>query len=76
VDCISLFPNNNVKIFNRNGIKVFEADNYNNLDIVFRGLGEKGVYATGNELPDGTYYYIIDKRDGSKPVAGFLELLR
>ena len=76
IDCISLFPNNNVKIFNRNGIKVFEADGYNNADVAFRGIGEQGVYALGNQLPDGTYYYIIDKRDGSKPVAGFLELFR
>ncbi|MBS1542412.1 MAG: gliding motility-associated C-terminal domain-containing protein, partial [Bacteroidetes bacterium] len=76
VDCISLFPNNNVKIFNRSGVKVFEANGYNNVDNVFRGLGENGLYTLGNELPDGTYYYIIDKRDGSKPVAGFLELLR
>ena len=27
-------------------------------------------------LPDGTYYYIVDKRDGSEPLAGYLELLR
>ena len=76
IDCISLFPNNNVKIFNRNGIKVYEADGYNNLDVAFRGIGEQGLYALGNQLPDGTYYYVIDKRDGSKLVAGFLELLR
>jgi predicted dehydrogenase len=29
-----------------------------------------------NSLPDGTYFYIIDKRDGSKPVTGYLELVR
>ncbi|MBX7125340.1 MAG: gliding motility-associated C-terminal domain-containing protein [Cyclobacteriaceae bacterium] len=76
VDCISLFPNNNVKIFNRNGILVFEANGYNNSDISFKGLGESGLYTIGNHLPDGTYYYIIDKGDGSKPVAGYLELMR
>ena len=76
VDCISLFPNNNVKIFNRNGIKVFEADGYNNADVSFTGLGIRGLYLTGQELPVGTYYYIIDKRDGSKPIAGYLELDR
>lgn len=76
VDCLQNFPDNNVKIFNRSGVKVFEADGYNNADVVFRGLGEQGVYALGNELPDGTYFYIIDKRDGSKPVTGYLELIR
>ncbi len=76
VDCISLFPNNNVKIFNRNGIKVYEADGYNNGDIAFIGMGINGLYLQGKELPVGTYFYVIDKRDGSKPVAGYLELDR
>ncbi len=76
IDCISNFPNNNVKIFNRVGILVFEADGYDNLVTTFRGLGEKGIYQGGRELPVGTYFYIIDKRDGTKPVAGYLELFR
>ncbi len=75
IDCIQNFPNNNVKVFNRSGVKVYEADGYNNVDVFFRGVGEKGLYAMGNELPDGTYFYIIDKRDGSKPVVGYLELV-
>jgi hypothetical protein len=29
----------------------------------------------GTNLPGGTYFYIIDKRDGSKPVAGYLEIV-
>jgi hypothetical protein len=76
IDCISRFPNNNVKIFNRAGVKVFEIDGYNNDDKVFTGLGEIGVYAAGNELPVGTYFYIIDKRDGSRPRTGYLELVK
>jgi gliding motility-associated-like protein len=76
IDCITNFPNNNVKIFNRSGIKVYEADGYNNAAVSFKGTGEMGVYMAGVKLPAGTYFYIIDKRDGSKPVAGFLELDR
>jgi len=76
VDCLSLFPNNNVKIFNRSGVLVYEADGYNNDDVVFSGHGEKGAYVAGNQLPVGTYFYIIDKRDGTKPRTGFLELAR
>ena len=75
IDCIQNFPSNNVKVFNRSGVKVYEADGYNNNDVIFRGIGEKGLYTLGNELPDGTYFYIIDKRDGSKPVFGYLELV-
>jgi hypothetical protein len=76
VDCLSLFENNNVKIFNRSGVLVYEADGYDNQEVVFKGYGEKGVYAAGNLLPVGTYFYIIDKRDGTKPRTGFLELTR
>ena len=76
IDCITLFPNNNVKIFNRAGIKVYDRDGYDNNSIVFSGLGEKGLYWNGEELPDGTYFYIIDKGDGSRPVTGYLELIR
>ena len=76
IDCISLFPNNNVKVFNRSGILVYEIDGYNNADRSFNGLGLDGLYLAGKELPVGTYFYIIDKGDGSKPVAGYLELDR
>lgn len=76
VDCISLFPNNNVKIFNRYGIKVYEVNGYNNADVAFNGVGLNGLYLAGKELPVGTYFYVIDKRDGSKPIAGYLELDR
>jgi len=77
IDCISEYPNNNVKVFNRYGILVFEKDGYNNDPLTsFRGIGVNGVYSMGNELPDGTYFYIIDKRSGTKPITGFLELAR
>lgn len=76
IDCIDNFPGNNVKVFNRSGVKVYEADGYNNADVIFRGIGERGIYSLGNEVPDGTYFYIIDKRDGSKPITGYLELVR
>jgi gliding motility-associated-like protein len=76
IDCISQFPNNNVKIFNRSGVLVYEANGYDNNEVVFKGIGEAGVYTIGNELPVGTYFYIIDKRDGSKPKTGYLELVR
>ena len=76
IDCLENFPTNNVKVFNRSGVKVYEADGYNNSDVIFQGIGERGLYTMGNDLPDGTYFYIIDKRDGSKPITGYLELVR
>lgn len=76
IDCISQFPDNNVKIFNRSGVLVYEANGYDNNGVVFKGIGERGVYTIGNQLPVGTYFYIIDKRDGSKPKTGYLELVK
>ena len=76
IACIGDFPNNNVKIFNRNGSLVWVADGYDNVQVFFDGLANRGIDVLGTELPDGTYFYAIDKGDGSKPVSGFLELLR
>jgi gliding motility-associated-like protein len=76
IDCITNFPNNNVKIFNRNGILIYEANHYDNADVSFKGTGENGLYLQGRSLPEGTYFYIIDKGDGSKLISGYLELTR
>ncbi len=76
IDCITNFPNNNVKIYNRAGVLVYQIDGYNNEDKSFQGIGEDGVYTIGDELPNGTYFYVIDKGDGSKLISGFLELIR
>ena len=65
-----------LEIFNRNGTLVYEIDGYNNLDVFFDGIANKGVSMLGDKLPDGTYFYIIDKGDGSKKISGYLELLR
>jgi hypothetical protein len=75
IDCISNFPDNQVKIYNRAGTLVYEAEHYNNIDIMFDGKSNKGVSLMGTNLPDGTYFYVIDKRDGSKRKAGYLEIV-
>ncbi|HYG37302.1 MAG TPA: gliding motility-associated C-terminal domain-containing protein [Cytophagales bacterium] len=76
IECINLFPNNTVKIYNRAGALVYEGKGYDNETIYFAGFGNKGIYTTGNQLPDGTYYYLVDTGEGGKPKAGFIELLR
>ncbi|WP_185113975.1 gliding motility-associated C-terminal domain-containing protein [Fulvivirga imtechensis] len=76
IDCITNFPNNNVRIYNRTGVLVFKIDGYNNVDKVFEGVGQEGMYSMGDKLPNGTYYYIIDKGDGTELISGFLELIR
>lgn len=53
VDNIEQFPENEVKIFNRWGNTVWEASGYNNDDVVWDGKN-----SGGNDLPDGTYFYM------------------
>jgi large repetitive protein len=76
INCIENFPKNLVKIFNRAGTLVYEAEGYDNATTYFDGQSNKGVSLMGTNLPDGTYFYIIDKRDGSKPLAGYLEVVK
>ncbi|HEY8933756.1 MAG TPA: gliding motility-associated C-terminal domain-containing protein, partial [Cyclobacteriaceae bacterium] len=75
IDCIDSYPGNIVRIYNRIGTLVYEATDYNNLDISFDGKSNKGISMMGTNLPDGTYFYIIDKRNGSKQLAGYLEIV-
>jgi hypothetical protein len=64
-----------VKIFNRAGTLVYEAEGYDNVETYFDGQSNKGISLMGTNLPDGTYFFIIDKRNGTKPIAGYLEVV-
>ena len=76
IGCIEMFPNNLVKIFNRAGTLVYEDQGYDNASVVFDGHSNRGVSPLGNLLPDGTYFYLIDRGDGAKPLAGYLEIVK
>jgi gliding motility-associated-like protein/uncharacterized repeat protein (TIGR01451 family) len=78
---IENFPDNNVKIYNRWGVLVFEVDNYgNNVDSenVFKGFSGGRITINKDEgLPFGTYFYVIEfYRDnpGRKTYSGYLYL--
>ncbi|MDW3190808.1 MAG: Ig-like domain-containing protein [Cytophagales bacterium] len=70
VQGIERYLNNEVTIFNRWGSQVWRIKGYDNsLDNRrFSGLGNAGA------LPDGTYYYVINKGDNSPAIKGFLTL--
>jgi len=69
VPCLSTdkYPNNVVSIFNEWGDEVFRQAQYLN--------DWKGTYK-GEDLPTGTYFWIIDFGDGTTPTSGFLVLER
>lgn len=72
---IELYPKNKVSIFNRWGDKVFEVAGYDNNNDQKRFTGNSNV-GGNSALSAGTYFYNIDKGDGSPVVNGFLSLKR
>ncbi|WP_047545022.1 T9SS C-terminal target domain-containing protein [Psychroserpens sp. Hel_I_66] len=74
IDCIETFPNNTLEIYNRWGNIVYETKGYRN---DWEGTSNgRAVLNQGDKLPVGTYYYVIDLKDGSEPRVGWLYLNR
>ncbi len=67
-----LYPNNSLQIFNRWGAEVLAASPYNN---DWNGKAETGLNA-GEQLPVGTYWYILDLANGADPIMGVVYLNR
>ena len=61
---IEYYPKNNLKIFNRYGVLIFEKDGYTNAS-PFKGISEgRATVNKDGKLPQGTYYYILEYTDG------------
>lgn len=73
IDGIENYQENHLTIVNRNGTKVFEADNYDNELNAFSGKGNTRYYGP---LPEGTYFYVLEvsTTTGRKKKTGFLVL--
>ncbi|RED19439.1 gliding motility-associated-like protein [Flavobacterium cutihirudinis] len=57
---IDNYPDNEVEIYNRWGIRVYSTKSYNENDNVFKGYSEGRSTINPNEkLPDGTYFYVL-----------------
>ena len=61
------FPSNSVSIYNQWGDEVYNATPYQN--------DWRGTF-NGDDLPAGTYFYIIDLGNGDKPMSGYLIIQR
>jgi gliding motility-associated-like protein len=61
IPMLNFYTQNKVSIISRWGDKVWETENYNNLDNSFVGKN-----MNGKELPDGTYFYIIEYNNTEK----------
>lgn len=75
------YPDNDVTIFNRWGIEVFQTKGYDTNGNVFNGISKGRVTVRKNkELPEGTYFYVIrrtDPKSGERLTnTGYLYLIR
>gem|GEM_PF-1501293 len=66
IENLENFPGNVVQVYNRYGQLVFKMTNYTPWD----------GRVNGRDLPVGTYYYIIDPKNGEKPVTGYIDIIR
>ena len=63
IENIEGYPKNNLKIFNRWGVLVYEKDGYTNSES-FEGYSNgRATMNAGSKLPQGTYYYILEYQD-------------
>ncbi|MDQ3109122.1 MAG: ice-binding family protein [Bacteroidota bacterium] len=67
------FPSNTFVIYNRWGNKVFEANPYQN---TWNGTSTSGLQVGGDQLPVGTYFYVLDLGDGTPVYKGTIYLNR
>ncbi|RZJ68842.1 MAG: gliding motility-associated C-terminal domain-containing protein, partial [Flavobacterium sp.] len=57
-----------LEIFNRYGTMVYKQSNYT--------TQWHGQSDGGDELPDGTYYYVIELGQGLVPLKGFISIIK
>jgi gliding motility-associated-like protein len=69
---LDAYPGNGLSIFNRWGDKVYELSPYMN---EWNGQNNVGGLG-GEELPAGTYFYILELGEDQDPIKGYIELKR
>ena len=63
IDGIEYYPKNNLKIFNRWGVLVYEKDGYSNNEPFDGHSNGRATISADSKLPQGTYYYILEYED-------------
>ncbi|WP_243472573.1 DUF7507 domain-containing protein [Winogradskyella sp. MH6] len=74
IDCLERFPNNKLEVYNRWGNVVYSKRGY--LNDWSGTTNGRAVMGQSDELPVGTYYYVLDLGDGSEPRVGWLYINR
>ncbi|MEH6681494.1 MAG: Ig-like domain-containing protein [Sediminicola sp.] len=70
IECIERYPDNKLRIYNRNGNKVYEAAGYTN---DWTGIANvRGAINNGEMLPAGTYFYVLTIQELGEDRSGWL----
>ena len=74
IDCLERYPGNKLEVYNRWGNIVYSKRGYQN---DWNGISNgRAVINQSDELPVGTYYYVLDLGNGSEPRVGWLYINR
>lgn len=73
---IDQYPNNVVKVFNRWGNKILEIEGYDNNTKVWSSQTDTRLTLGDDEVPSGTYFYVISLDYNRRPVSGFIVVNR
>ncbi len=69
IPCIEDYQNNQIKIYNRLGVLVYQSKNYQNN---WNGFPNTGFPLTNKRLPVGVYFYILEVDSFQEPLAGWI----
>lgn len=64
---LNAYPHNTVEVFNRNGQRLFRSIGYS--------IAWDGTFK-GQPVPQATYYYIVNLKNGSKSLSGSVTIVR
>ncbi len=68
----NIYFNHELSIYNRYGAKVWEGGND---DSPWDGTANTGLLSTGEKLPSGTYFYVLEfNEEGKEPKSGYVYL--
>ncbi len=73
LEIIEKYPNNKLIIFNRDGLIVYEKEDYRN---EFKGLGNKNIVLNDQHLPAGVYFYILEMKEHNLKYQGYIYLAK
>ena len=64
---LDTYPEGTVEVFNRYGQRIFQSKGYN---VPWDGTVD------GRQVPMGTYYYIVNPKNGRKILSGYVDVIR